>query len=122
MKKLFILILVLFCFNNANASHFMGGEITWVCIKDASNPDFGKYIFSLKIYQDCDGIDFNTTSENLTVHNNPALNNIVLNFIDSNDISAVGVAGSQPCYDCDNQPTGNVGAIREWIYESWFNI
>ena len=49
MKKLFILALVLFCFNNANASHFMGGEITWVCIKDASSPDFGKYIFTLKI-------------------------------------------------------------------------
>ena len=33
-----------------NASHFMGGSITWECISDPTSVDFGKYIFQLKVY------------------------------------------------------------------------
>jgi len=118
MKNILILIIALASFFNANASHFMGGEITWVCIKDASNPDVGKYVFTLKVYQDCDGINFSFNTQTLTVHDNALLPNILLNFSDTNDISASGVSGSIPCYDCGNQPTGQVGAIMEWIYIS----
>ena len=118
MKKIILLYVALLVFTNVKASHFMGGEITWVCIKDASDPNVGKYIFTLKIYQDCDGINFPFTNVSLTVHNNPSLANIQVNFLDTNDISASGVAGSIPCYDCGNQPAGQVGAIKEWIYVS----
>ena len=83
MKKITLLLAVLLVFSNVKASHFMGGEITWVCIKDVSNPDVGKYIFTMKIYQDCDGIDFPFTSQSLTVHNNPSLTTILVNFVAS---------------------------------------
>ena len=32
------------------ATHIMGGEITWECIKDPLDPDVGKYIFTMKLY------------------------------------------------------------------------
>ena len=103
MKKIILLLAVLLVFSNVKASHFMGGEITWVCIKDPTDPDVGKYIFTMKVYQDCDGISFSEISQNLTVHNNPTVNTILLNWIETNDISPTGVAGSLPCYDCGNQ-------------------
>ena len=44
MKKLLFLLILLSVFVNANATHIMGGEITWECIKDPSDPNVGKYI------------------------------------------------------------------------------
>jgi len=96
----------------------MGGEITWVCDKDPLSPNYGQYTFTLKIYQDCDGISFTYFDEFLTVHNNPAITQITMPFLDTNDISPSGIAGSETCYDCDNQPFGTFGAVREWIYQS----
>ena len=59
MKKILILLLAICSFSQLKATHLMGGEITWECIK--SGPDIGKYIFKLKLYRDCDGITlFNT--------------------------------------------------------------
>jgi gliding motility-associated-like protein len=120
MMKKYLLIFVLFiCVNfSALASHFMGGEITWECNTDPLSADYGKYTFFLKIYQDCDGIDFSQVSENLTVHNNPGLTSITLNFLTTNDISPSGVSGSSTCYDCNTQPNGQFGAVKEWIYSS----
>ena len=46
-KKGLSILLMLFVFsNNSNATHLMGGEITWECVK--SGPDIGKYIFTVK--------------------------------------------------------------------------
>ena len=46
-KKMLAVLLMLFVFSNtANATHLMGGEITWECIK--TGPDAGKYIFTVK--------------------------------------------------------------------------
>ena len=48
MKKLLAILMMLFVFaNNSNATHLMGGEITWECIKTGS--DSGKYIFKVKV-------------------------------------------------------------------------
>ena len=56
MRKLFICFVLLICFLDIKATHIMGGEITWECIKDPNDPDVGKYIFKMKVYRDCDGI------------------------------------------------------------------
>ena len=56
MKKYIILLVVLLSFSNANASHLLGGEITWQCL--TSGPNQGEYIFTMKLYRDCDGITF----------------------------------------------------------------
>ena len=49
----------------------MGGEITWECIKDPTSPDYGRYIFEMKVYRDCSGITFSQISQTLTHHNYP---------------------------------------------------
>ena len=72
---------MLFVFN-VNASHFLGGEITWECIQ--SGPDIGKYIFQMKVYRDCSGTTFSQTSQTLDHHNYPSAgltSPILLNFI-----------------------------------------
>ena len=56
MKRLILVFIVSLTFFNANATHIMGGEITWQCIKDHLDPDLGKYIFTMKLYRDCEGI------------------------------------------------------------------
>ena len=120
MKKLLFLFFISFLALNLSASHFIGGEITWECDTDPLSPNYGKYTFYMHIYQDCDGIDFyfGTCAEYITVHNNPILGQICMNFLDTNDISSTGVAGSSPCYNCDNQPQNQFGAVKEWIYVS----
>ena len=120
MKKVLFIVVFFIVGLNLSASHFIGGEITWECNTDPLSPDYGKYTFFLTIYQDCDGINFSygSNAEYLTVHNNPSLFQINMNFLDTNDISASGVSGAQPCYDCDNQPNNQFGAVREWIYVS----
>ena len=118
MRKAIYLILLFFLNFNLSASHFIGGEITWECDTDPLSADYGKYTFFLTIYQDCDGIDFSFISENITVHNNPSLTSITCSFLTTNDISSTGVSGSQPCYDCDNQPFGQFGAVKQWVYSS----
>ena len=42
----------------------MGGEITWQCLK--SGPNVGQYVFTLKVYRDCNGITVSTISQTLT--------------------------------------------------------
>ena len=120
MKKVLFIVVFFIVGLNLSASHFIGGEITWECNTDPLSPDYGKYTFFLTIYQDCDGINFSygSNAEYLTVHNNPSLFQINMNFLDTNDISASGVSGAQPCYNCDNQPNNQFGAVREWIYVS----
>ena len=58
MKKILIFLFILGISFQVKASHLMGGEITWECLK--SGPNVGQYIFTLKIYRDCSGITVST--------------------------------------------------------------
>ena len=71
MKKIVVSLIFIFSSLLSFSSHFMGGEITWKCIK--GGPNIGQYIFEMKVYRDCDGITFSQTSQTLTHHNYPAL-------------------------------------------------
>ncbi|MBT3621505.1 MAG: hypothetical protein HN535_01965, partial [Flavobacteriales bacterium] len=119
MKKITLIVVVLFTFFNASATHIMGGEITWVCIKDPTSPDIGKYIFKMKVYYDCDGTPGSAFSQTIDVWNGGVspLSSIALDFILSTDISPVGnaVNSGNTCLDCTTNP---VGAVEEYIYES----
>ena len=119
MKKIILLVIVLFTYVNTHATHIMGGEITWVCIKDPTSPDVGKYIFKMKVYRDCDGTTLSTFSQTMDVWDagtNP-LSSITLNWVSNTDISPVGdpVNSGNACLDCNTNP---VGAVEEYIYES----
>ncbi|MDA9807984.1 T9SS type A sorting domain-containing protein [Flavobacteriales bacterium] len=104
-------------FFNANATHIMGGEITWECIKDPTDPNVGLYIFKMKIYRDCDGTTLSTFSQTLDVWNHPSVTQIPVDWVISADISPnCDVTNSgNAALDCISNP---VGAVEEYIYES----
>ncbi|MEP7263975.1 MAG: T9SS type A sorting domain-containing protein [Bacteroidota bacterium] len=105
MKKLFLLLLILLEVNCANASHMMGGEITWQC--SGSN-----YIFTLKVYRDCRGSGFTTATQQLTVIGHPSISSISCAFVSSTDLSAPGCG-----YSCAD-PVPPQGATEEFIFKS----
>ena len=117
MKNIFVSLILIFSTLFCYSSHFMGGEITWQCIK--GGPDIGKYIFQMKVYRDCNGITFSQTSQTLTHHNYPTLGTttpILLNFTSITDISPNGTALSgNNCFDCS---AGTLGAVEEYIWTS----
>ena len=102
MKRILVLSLILISFFNANATHVMGGDITWECIKDPTNPDVGKYIFKMKVYRDCMGNALTTTFKTLDVWGHPSVTQITLNFIENNDITPDGNSGvaGNACLAC----------------------
>ena len=119
MKRTILLLLISILSLNLSATHIMGGEITWVCIKDPLDPDVGKYIFKMKVYRDCDGTTLSTFSQTIEVWDGGAnpISNITLNWEETNDISPSGdaVNSGYACLDCNTNP---VGAVEEYIYES----
>lgn len=101
------------------ASHLMGGEITWSCQGN------GQYIFQMKLYRDCNGVQ-GPANASLDVFNNPNLTSISLNLVSQTDISptcnAIGPAIS--CSAAQSQPgwpssaTPVPGAVEEFVYQS----
>ena len=122
MKKLIlVVVLLVFTFNTVKASHLMGGEITWKCIKSGDKK--GAYVFSVKVYRDCQGIAI-STSMSLDVHNIPGISTIPLSYVGANDISPScnTVDGSNAQFSCGgvnspNSGSGN-GAVEEHTYRS----
>ena len=120
MKK--ILLLLSFCvlFSEVKASHLMGGEITWECISSGANS--GSFVFTLKVYRDCQGIALGTPY--LTVHNNSLLSTISLNYVTATDISPScdtvnGVNTQFTCGGTNIGQTGNGnGAVEEHVFIS----
>jgi hypothetical protein len=114
IRVILLVILSAFCLK-ANATHVMGGEITWKCTGNG-------YVFQLVFYRDCNGVDVNPVSENLKIWNHPSLSTIPVLFVSRTDISpaCTPVAGSPNPLSCGSGPNaGNgVGAIEKIIYES----
>ena len=122
MKKIIVLIVMSIIFSTASqASHLMGGEITWECIK-AGN-DAGKYIFTVKVYRDCQGVPIDTTIM-LNTHNVPGFSFIPLVYIGANDLSPLcdTSANLNPAFSCNgvniNSAGNGIGAVEEHIYQS----
>ena len=122
MKKLITILLMLFLFtNNSSASHLMGGEITWKCIK--SGPDSGKYRFTVKVYRDCQGVPI-VTNAFLTAHNVPGLTTIPLSYVGATDLSPAcdTIDGPNYPFSCNGTNIGSAGngngAVEEHVYQS----
>ena len=124
MKNLIAVLLILCLFTDkSNATHLMGGEVTWECIK--SGPNEGFYIFHVKIYRDCQGVALSGLSNKvLEVHNHPTLSSIPLNHMGSTDISPSCniVNGPNIPFSCGGANAGNAGngngAVEEHVFES----
>ncbi|HIG33040.1 MAG TPA: hypothetical protein EYQ09_06375, partial [Flavobacteriales bacterium] len=117
MKKIILLVVILSTFFTANATHMMGGEITWVCIKDPLDPDVGKYIFTMKMYRDCDGTSLPTSAQTIYVWDHLTVTQLSVDFVSNTDISPIGnsINSGNTCLDCNTNP---VGAVEEYIYIS----
>ncbi len=120
MKKLFLLIFITFIFfAPVKASHLMGGEITWTCITNPANGPVGLYVFTLKVYRDCNGIAISGTTQSIIVHNNPLLASIQVDLIPGApfDISPLcdPINSGNPQMSCTSPQQGSV---EEYVYMS----
>ncbi len=115
-KRLLILLLpLLFLLSTTQdiqATHYMGGEITWECTPQ------GNFRFIMKVYRECAGIAF-PNQANLTT-NIPGFASIQVHRITMNDISPVCSCPGGPNITCAGTPYGqansNSGAVQEDIY------
>lgn len=116
LNQILILFLLLFFCNKSYATHLLGGEITWQCLKTGANT--GKYIFTLKVYRDCNST-VTVGATDITYYNGTTgaqIGTIPVNLLAVNDISP-------KCYNpalqvsCTN-PAGNPAAVEENIYVS----
>ncbi len=117
MKKVLLLLFVSLVFLiPTKASHLEGGEITWECI--TSGPTQGMYIFTMRVYRDCNGVNLTTTAQNITVHNHPFIPSIQVDYISNSDISPTcdPTNSGNLAYDCVNNI--QVGSVEEWVYQS----
>ena len=116
LKRLIIFLVFLVGLSKVNASHVMGGEITYTCVGG------NNYIFELIFYRDCNGAEINMVSENLKVWNHPSITTINLPFVSRIDISptCTQVVGGPLPFDCGTGSAGGngIGAIEKIIYRS----
>ncbi len=113
-----IIVLVLAFFLNPtklNASHFLGGEITWTCLGS------GQYKFQLIYYRDCSAQNAPMTVQLLnSVIGAPTIN---LYIIAQVDISPNGflASGDTTCWNCVNATVtswGSASLIEKLTFES----
>ncbi|MAZ93207.1 MAG: hypothetical protein CMF58_02210 [Lentimicrobiaceae bacterium] len=122
MKKLLLVLFVLLLVSEIKATHLMGGEITWECIK--TGPKSGQYVFQLKVYRDCQGIPLQGGGFlYITTHNVPSVPSILLNEVSVTDLSpnCNTTNGTNTQFSCGgiNISAGNGnGAVEEHIYRS----
>ena len=117
MKRIFFILLIVFLGFSVKASHLMGGEITWECIKDPASPNLGQYIFTMKVYRDCNGITVSTVAQTLTVWGHPSVTGITVDFVTQTDVSPQcdPINSGNAIFSCAN---GDLGAVEEYIFQS----
>ena len=121
MKRFFIILTLITITIPTYSTHLMGGEITYTCIKNG--PKAGFYVFNVVVYRDCQGVPIDTTTT-IKVHNNPLLQEIPLNYIESSDISPScntldGINIRYSCGVSNQGSSGNgIGAVEEHTYRS----
>lgn len=114
LKYIAILCIMLSSFIG-NASHVIGGEITWTC-------QGGDYVFKLVVYRDCNGAVLNTSAVDVLVWGHPTISSINLAFDSSTDVSPLCTqvpGGASPLLCGSGANAGNgQGAIEKVVYIS----
>ncbi|MBT4344638.1 MAG: hypothetical protein HOD68_01070, partial [Flavobacteriales bacterium] len=119
MRKLLFILFISFSFLRVDATHLMGGEITWECIKDPASPDLGKYIFTMKLYRDCDGTTLSQFAETIQVWADGVnFQNINCDFISNTDISPLCDVANSGNAQLDCYGFNPAGAVEEYVYQS----
>ncbi|MCS6982046.1 MAG: gliding motility-associated C-terminal domain-containing protein [Flavobacteriales bacterium] len=107
-------VLFLSSLQSLQASHLMGGEITWKCLGN------GQYVFRLRLYRDCNGIPMPLPVA-LRAFNVPGVTQIPMSLVAMTEISPQ-CDGAGPTISCANTgpnifpPTP--GAAQQYEFES----
>lgn len=105
MKRVLTLLLAYLFVTSAQASHLLGGEITWQC---KSN---GKYVFTLSFYRDCGGANMSQTAQ--FISNNAGVS-ISCAYVSTTDITPSCYTGSTACTGA----LSGQGIMQKYIYRS----
>ena len=113
-KKKLIFIIILACASiRLNATHLMGGEITWDCLGN------GNYKFYMTLYRDCSDptqyqIQYQNPGFGISVHNHPSVYFIAMTLLSRQDVTpACNILG--PPASCNLQ---SPGSVEEHIFQS----
>lgn len=112
MKNLFkflLLSIFLILSTRSNASHMMGGDITYECISP------GKYKMTIKVYRDCRGIPFNSPDIKLFCKDGTNQNSVNYTRTAINDLTPTCTGGTAPC-NPQNQTSAE--GIEEHVFEA----
>ncbi|MEK7264170.1 MAG: PKD domain-containing protein, partial [Bacteroidota bacterium] len=112
MKKILLILLLSLCFSEANASHIMGGQITYSYIGN------NKYLFTLKGYRDCRGVLWHIPA---VLYIEPAIgwfNFIQLDSISKFEITPVCDTQHTAC----NDSTSLYYGVQEYIFSDTLTI
>ena len=114
MKKIILMLIFMISSIIVNATHMMGGDISYECISP------GKYKLFIKIYRDCRGIPFNnpTISAYCVNGSGGITNNTPITYTRTaiNDITPTCTAGTAPC-NPENTTVTSEG-IEEHVFEA----
>jgi gliding motility-associated-like protein len=114
MKKIVLMLIFMISSIIVNATHMMGGDISYECISP------GKYKLFIKIYRDCRGIPFNnpTISAYCVNGSGGITNNTPITYTRTaiNDITPTCTAGTAPC-NPENTTVSSEG-IEEHVFEA----
>ena len=112
MKKLLIILTVLLlASSNINATHLMGGDLTYECLGN------GQYKLTLKVYRDCNGINVGSYQV-IYQTGNCGTGYQYMTFMSKREITPVcpGVVGTA----CNNM--GGTYGVGEHVFEATFTI
>ncbi len=109
LYKILIVLFVILGFQEAKASHMMGGDIAYECISP------GKFKLVIKIYRDCRGIPFN--SPDIKLFCKDGTNQTSVNYTRTaiNDLTPTCTGGTAPC---NPQNTPSNEGIEEHVFEA----
>ncbi len=116
VKHIISLLAIFFISHSGLASHLLGGEITWECDKSIGQTNSGKFRFTVIIYRECGGIDFNDA--NVILQGGPT-GPIVCNRVSPGvNVSPICYSGQIIC----SAPSGE-GRMEEHTFRSnWITL
>ncbi|MFB1021844.1 MAG: hypothetical protein QMC40_03690, partial [Vicingaceae bacterium] len=125
MKKIFLILAAIIGFaTTANATHVLGGEISWRCLAN------GQYIFSMALYRDCTGLQWTFVNETIDIQGVPlprdASGSVVSSITIRPDVTRLQNSNngdtSPSCIPYENDPLScanqDLGTVQAYYYNS----
>lgn len=118
MKKIIVLLIVSFlCFNVIQASHVMGGDITYKLI----NPEIGRYKFTISLYRSCAGAP-SFFNDSLDIRKNGFKGRVKMNLVSKQEVTPLCLppdVATKPLTNCPGTAPmiNGIKGVERAIYE-----